>query len=380
MSRAARWGAAAVLLAAIASLAAADLIPTPNFSQHAIPTAQLPAARGPFREIADTALLLAALSAATYGALVSRSRNGLFALSIASLIWFGFWRKGCICSVGSIQNVALAIFQPDYVVPYSAVAFLVLPLIFTLFFGRTFCAAVCPLGAVQELVAVRTVQVPRWLDHALGLLKYVYLGAAVLLAATGTAFLICRYDPFVAFFRLNGNANIVLFGGALLLVGLFVGRPYCRYLCPYGALLAMVSRVSKWHVRIPPTECIHCRLCEDVCPYGAIQRPTVDPSPAEMAAGRRRLAWLLLATPAMIALTAAAGTMLADPLARLDPEVALAEQLRREELGLTAGTTDATDAFRNARRPADDLYRSAARRRSHFLWLGALLGDRKSVV
>ena len=78
---------------------------------------------------------------------------------------------------------------------------------FTLFFGRTFCAAVCPLGAVQELVAVRPVKVPRWLDQALGLLAYVYLGAAVMFAATGTAFLICRYDPFVGFFRRSPAAR-----------------------------------------------------------------------------------------------------------------------------------------------------------------------------
>ncbi|NIL97025.1 MAG: 4Fe-4S binding protein, partial [Planctomycetales bacterium] len=61
--------------------------------------------------------------------------------------------------------------------------FFLLPLVFTLFFGRTFCAAVCPLGAVQELVSVRHVRVPRWLDQSLGMLAYIYLGAAVILAA-----------------------------------------------------------------------------------------------------------------------------------------------------------------------------------------------------
>ncbi len=75
------------------------------------------------------------------------------------------------------------------------------------FSGRSFCASVCPLGAVQELVAVRPVQVPTWIDHALGLLAYVYLGAAVLFAATGTAWIICRYDPFVGLFRLSSSAS-----------------------------------------------------------------------------------------------------------------------------------------------------------------------------
>ena len=135
-----------------------------------------------------------------------RSRRGLFLLGIVSLAWLGFWRKGCICPIGAIQNVTLALFDPTTPCPGRRPALFALPLLFTLFFGRTFCAAVCPLGAVQELVAVRPVNVPAWLDQALGLLAYVYLGAGVTFAATGTAFVICRYDPFVGFFRHSARA------------------------------------------------------------------------------------------------------------------------------------------------------------------------------
>ncbi len=129
-----------------------------------------------WRDYLDVAALAAGLSLASYFAIKKRSRRGLFLLTIASLAWFGFWRKGCICPIGAIQNVTLAVCDSSYIVPLSAAAFFILPLVFTLFFGRTFCAAVCPLGAVQELVAVRPVQTPVWLDHALGLLAYVYLG------------------------------------------------------------------------------------------------------------------------------------------------------------------------------------------------------------
>jgi len=64
---------------------------------------------------------------------------------------------------------------------------------------------------------------------------------------------------------------MLILGGCFLVVGLFVGRPYCRFLCPYGAVLGLLSKAAKWHVRIPPQDCIQCRLCEDACPYGAIQ-------------------------------------------------------------------------------------------------------------
>ena len=281
---------------------------------------------------------------------------------------------GCICPIGAIQNVSLAIFDSSYSVPLWVVGFFALPLLATLFFGRTFCAAVCPLGAVQELTAVKSVRVPGWLDQSLGLIPFIYLGAAVIFAATGTAFLICRYDPYVAFFRFNGNANIVLFGMLLLGIGLFVGRPYCRYLCPYGALLGLLSRFSRWHVSIPPDKCINCRLCEDVCPYGAIDPPTVDPSPAEAQRGKRRLGIVLLSAPLLVLALAGAGWLMAGPLSMLDPEVQLAEQMRREELGLTKVTTDASDAFRSARRPIAELYATAVAHRERFAWLGMALG------
>ena len=266
---------ASLPLAASQTHAAVERFPPPDFTDHKLPVTTVPPPRAEFYQYLDLAALVAALGGASYLAIVKRSRRGLFLLAIASLAWLGFWRGGCICPVGSIQNVTLALFDPTYALPWTAAAIFTLPIVFTLFFGRTFCAAVCPLGAMQELVALRPASVPLWLDHVLGLFRYVYLGAGVLFAATGSAFVVCRYDPFVGFFRRSASANMLVLGACFLVGGIFIGRPYCRYLCPYGAILGIVSRWSKWHVRIPPQQCIQCRLCEDVCPYGAIREPTV---------------------------------------------------------------------------------------------------------
>ena len=196
-----------LVLAAVQSVRAADPLPTPVFKDHPIPQAQTPAPRPSWHDYADLAFLTAALSAASLFAVKGRSRTGLFLLSVVSLGWLGFWREGCVCPIGAIQNVTQSIFDKDYAAGGMVIALFALPLVFTLFFGRSFCASVCPLGAVQEIVAVRPVQVPTWIDHALGLLAYVYLGAAVLFAATGTAWIICRYDPFVGLFRLTSSAR-----------------------------------------------------------------------------------------------------------------------------------------------------------------------------
>jgi NAD-dependent dihydropyrimidine dehydrogenase PreA subunit len=228
------------------------------------------------------------------------------------------------------------------------------------------------------MVAIRPLKVPAWIDHALGLVPYVYLGAAVLFAATRTTFVICNYDPFVGFFRLSASASMLVFGACFLVIGLFVGRPYCRYLCPYGALLGLCSKVSKRHVRIPPDECIKCRLCEDACPYGAIQAPTVDQTARERLRGRRRLAVVLAIFPVLVALGAWIGHAMAIPLSRVHPRAALAERIRLEETGEVEGTIDASDAFRNTGRPAKELYAEAQALHEQFgtggAWLGAWIG------
>jgi NAD-dependent dihydropyrimidine dehydrogenase PreA subunit len=239
------------------------------------PLAQKPKPRHFWLQIFDVVLLAAALAASVWLALKRRSRRWILALAIGSVAYFGFYREGCVCPIGSIQNVAVALTDPAYSIPIVVIATFFLPLLVALFFGRAFCGGVCALGAIQELVVLKPVAVPRLLDRALGLLKYAYLGVAIFFAIKPLAvrdFMICRFDPFVGFFRMSGAPHMLLIGGAFLVAGMFIGRPYCRWLCPYGALLNWCSRLARRGVTITPDRELDCGLCASACPYGAIEK------------------------------------------------------------------------------------------------------------
>lgn len=371
----------AIVLVAVCGPAFAEQnYPPPEFSMgYEFPEVFMPGPRAGWIEYVDVAVLALALALAAYLAHRRRSRSGMVLLTVFSLLYFGFYRKGCICAIGAIQNVALALADPTYALPVAAGAFFLLPLLAALFFGRVFCAGVCPLGAIQEIVLLHPVKVPKWLDGPLSVLPALYLGFAVLLAATGSAFIICEYDPFVLFFRLSGPLTMLIFGVVMLLIAVFVGRPYCRYLCPYGVLLGLVSPAARWKVSITGgDECIQCHLCADACPYGAIEPPVLPTPMADRKRGKRELTLLLVLLPAFLMLGAGLARLSSPVLARADSRVRLADRLWLEEAGHVEGQTEASEAFDIQGRPTIEAYAEAAAVRGAFdrgsWWLGIWIG------
>ncbi|MEI7728090.1 MAG: 4Fe-4S binding protein [Verrucomicrobiota bacterium] len=364
-----------LFLGAVWSASAVERFPPPDFDAgYKFPTTTTPAAREAWLQIVDVLVLLGALSMSTLFVLKKRSRAHILGLTVFSALYFGFYRKGCVCSVGSTQDVALAFFNPGYAVPWTVLAFFLLPLVFTLIFGRTFCAAVCPLGAMQDLVVVKPKALPVWLEQGLGIIPFIYLGLGVLLAATGSLFLFCEYDPFIALYRRSGNWPMLAMGAGFILVGAFIGRPYCRFLCPYGAMLSVLGRFSKWNVTLTPQDCVHCQLCDIACPYGAIKEP-VGELPAPSAAQRKRRLFVVTALlPVLVLAGALIGRQLGTPLSMLHPNVSLAEQIALEDSGKTKQTTKASEAFRDTGKPKTELFATALRIRGEFLFGGALLG------
>jgi ferredoxin len=353
--------------------------PRPEFeSGYTFPTHQFLNQRGPMWEYMDVAVLVGALLVTAWMVLKKRSRQGLIWISVFSLAYFGFYRQGCICAIGSVQNVSMALFNGNYAIPLSALLFFTIPLLFALFFGRVFCAGVCPLGAIQELTGFKQVRVPKSVEKVLATIPFVYLGLAILFAATESQFLICRFDPFVGIFRIDAPYTMVIFGSLLLIVGIFVNRPYCRYLCPYGVLQNVFSRFSLNHVKISPSECRNCRLCETGCPYDAILQS--DPEPRENKPKRSLKDSLIyfLMIPVLAAAFAVILYNIAPSLSVVNNNVKLAREIRLEkEKGIKA-VSKAAVAFFESGKTENELFdeeqQIIGRFRKGAPWIGIFLG------
>jgi ferredoxin len=207
----------------------------------------------------------------------------------------------------------------------------------------------------------------------------------VLFAATGSAFIICQYDPFVPIFRMSGRTLMVLTGVGLLLLGTIVGRPYCRFLCPYGALLKLGAVVSKWRVRVTPDICTQCRLCESSCPFGAMREPeSVNIETTTRAIDRRRLALLVLLLPLLVTGGGWLGYKFSGTASRVHPTVELAETfLRAQKTPPPSGArTTESLALGRAEQSSQEILNEAAAIRPRFVvggwlfggWVGLVIG------
>ena len=311
---------------------AQNRFPKPDFeSGYQYPDLQYAVPNETLWVILDLLLLVALMGIVTWALYKKHTRGPIFWVSLISVGYFGFFREGCVCSIGSIQNIALALVDESYHLPLTVLLFFLLPILFAFLFGRVFCAGVCPFGALQELVNVKNYRISEAISAALKVIPWLYLIFAVLYAVTRSQFIICQFDPFIGIFRLGGDMGLILFGALLLVMSIFTGRPFCRFLCPYGALLSLFSSVSIWKIKLTRKSCINCELCHNSCPVDAIRPPYANKLKESRSAGVRRLLAYFVVLPVMIIAGALLMRMASPHLSRAHKDGRLYDQVIQHE-------------------------------------------------
>lgn len=160
----------------------------------------------------------------------------------------------------------------------SAVILMSIIFVLSILFGPVFCGWVCPLGTIQEWVGKAGKKVfkkryntfvPKTIDRYLRYLRYGVLLWVVFVTARSGYLMFEQVDPYNALFTFWSNeveipALVIL--SITLILSLFVERPWCKYACPYGALLGLTNKFRLFKLKRTPSTCISCNKCTKNCP------------------------------------------------------------------------------------------------------------------
>jgi polyferredoxin len=208
------------------------------------------------------------------------------AFLLTVLVWLG-WTAGVQLSTVHVINYVTAPFHHMDIGFYLAEPLIVIiagyTLISVFLIGRgVFCGWLCPFGALQELLGQvsRALGVPQW-DPPAALEKRLWLGKYIA-AAVVLVLVVMQIDASGATLEIEPFKTAItskftrawpytIYAGALLTIGLFSERAYCRFLCPLGGLLAFLDRLHFLNLLKRRPECgSPCHLCERACPVRAI--------------------------------------------------------------------------------------------------------------
>jgi len=226
--------------------------------------------------VADQALDMALFAAFATLAMISFLRKSValkYTALVACVVYMGVYKSQLmsIVNVFSVLDWNLPIFA--YNLTFYLFAGFVL--VTTILWGRVYCGRICAFGALTQLIDAVVprrfqLEVPaRWERYG-GYVKYAVLfGAITAFLLTGQMQFYRYIEPFW-FFSFEASTLLWIMVGVLLVASIFVRNLYCRFLCPFGAALGLLStltifRIKRW------SECSTCALCEKTCEWGAIR-------------------------------------------------------------------------------------------------------------
>jgi len=222
--------------------------------------------------------LLAAFIALALVSFFRKSVRWKYAALVAAVGYLGFY-KSSLMSISDVFRLT-DLNLPPFSYSLAWYLFSGFVVVSTVLWGRLYCGRICAFGALTQLMdavlpkKIR-VDVPPAIERKAIWIKYGLLGALVLyyVVTKDLARPVQYAEPFWMF-SLFGTTPMWIGLGLLLTATVFVRNLYCRFLCPVGAALGILSnltvfRIKRW------SECKTCKICEKTCEWGAIQGPKI---------------------------------------------------------------------------------------------------------
>lgn len=222
--------------------------------------------------------LVAGFSVLAFVSFFKKSVRLKYITLVASVLLLGFYKSLLI----SIVNVFGLLGGNLPIFRYNLAWYLLaaITVISTVLWGRVYCGRICAFGAFTQLLdatlpARWRINIPRAIERRASWIKYGILTAVIAYFLITKNPLIYPYvEPFWMFGLHLRTPVLLTLLGTLLIATVFVRNAYCRFLCPLGAFLGIVSnltvfRIKRW------SECSTCRICEKTCEWGAIRGPKI---------------------------------------------------------------------------------------------------------
>lgn len=193
---------------------------------------------------------------------------------------FGSASLHAVCPFGGVVSIYQYISSGVFVQKIHESSFILMILVFILAvaFGPVFCGWICPFGSLQEWLGKIGKKIfkkkfnkfiPLKYDKWLRFLRYGVLGWVLYMTIASGKLIFAEVDPYFALFNFwTGEVAITgyLVLGISIMLSLFVERPFCKYACPYGAVLGLTNLFRIFKIRRNPSTCTSCRACDKACP------------------------------------------------------------------------------------------------------------------
>ena len=188
-----------------------------------------------------------------------------------------------LCPYGGLESLYSIFTQGSLISKIYTGTFVlfIISIVIAVIFRRAFCGWICPFGGIQEFFARlgrkimgKQLIMPLKADKYLRYLKYVVLALTAVFAWTTASIWMSPIDPWAAYAHLGEGIPAVwkeFSIGFILLIITFIGsflydRFFCKYLCPMGGFLGIISKISPFKITRDADTCIDCNLCTKICP------------------------------------------------------------------------------------------------------------------